>query len=373
MMRTPPVLRLLLRIFLFAVIFAACSGDEAEVGDVGFGDTTAADDLGVDEDDVSSDDADASSTGTDVTNETDDTGDQQDASTDPGAVSDVRILSPDDGAVVANPVTFEIEATAVHRVQIEADEWPLSSEPWDPQESTSLTYEFAGTGFEREVVLFGFDEQGEELARHTISITAEAPEPDDPGTPIGTFENTYYYLAEEGAHEGPATDALYDASCEPIATVSASFANAACIEGTALLDDGRVINYYQPCSCGGPCSYCWSVMDPDQFPWGKGSQANPLEPLRSWAVDTSIISYGTILYVEEWDGLELPAVDGLGGETHDGCFRADDVGGAINGHHVDIFAGSRSMWQALEGIFPTWSQFTVYRDSPRCEFLESSP
>ena len=193
--------------------------------------------------------------------------------------------------------------------------------------------------------------------------------PPGPGTPIGTFENTYYYLAEEGAHSGPAEATLYDSSCDPIAVVSSSFADAACIEGTARLDDGRVINYYQPCSCGGPCSYCWSVMDPDQFPWGMGSQVNPLEPLRSWAVDTSIIDYGTVLYVEEWDGLALPEVGELGGHTHDGCFRADDVGGAITGNHVDIFAGSRDMWQALEAIFPTWSDFVVYVDSPRCEHL----
>ncbi len=190
-----------------------------------------------------------------------------------------------------------------------------------------------------------------------------------PGTPIGTFENTYYYLAEEEAHSGAPEATLYDSSCEAIAVVSSSFANAACIEGTALLADGRVINYFQPCSCGGPCTYCWSVMDPDEFAWGMGSQANPLEPLRSWAVDTDLIAYGTVLYVEEWDGMVIPEVGELGGEPHDGCFRADDVGGAIQGFHVDIFAGSRDMWQALEGIFPTRTEFVVYEDSPRCEHL----
>ncbi len=100
-------------------------------------------------------------------------------------------------------------------------------------------------------------------------------------------------------------------------------------------------------------------MDPDKFPWGIGSQANALEPLRSWAVGTDLIGYGTVLYVEEWDGMELPEVGELGGEAHDGCFRADDVGGAIQGIHVDIFAGSREMWQALEGIFPTRTEFVV--------------
>lgn len=186
------------------------------------------------------------------------------------------------------------------------------------------------------------------------------------GTLVGSFINTYYYLAEEGAHTGEATEPLYDRDCNPVATVSSSFANAACIEGSARLDDGRVINYATSCSCGGPCSFCWAVMNPATHPWGMGSRGNALEPLRSWAVDIDVIPHGTSVYVEEWDGLEIPSLDGLGGFVHDGCFRADDVGGGINGNHVDIFAGSRSLWQALENIFPTRTTFNVYRDSPRC-------
>lgn len=195
---------------------------------------------------------------------------------------------------------------------------------------------------------------------------AELDMPGSKGTLMGSFENTYYYLAEEGAHTGEATEPLYDRECNPVATVSASFANAACIEGSARLDDGRVINYATSCSCGGPCSFCWAVMNPATHPWGMGSRGNALEPLRSWAVDIDVIPHGTSVYVEEWDGLEIPSLDGLGGFVHDGCFRADDVGGGINGNHVDIFAGSRSLWQALENIFPTRTTFNVYRDSPRC-------
>ncbi len=196
-------------------------------------------------------------------------------------------------------------------------------------------------------------------------------EPPGPGTSLGTFENTYYILADETSHEGPAVANLYAPGCELIATVSQPFADSACIQGSAVLADDRVINYHSPCSCGGPCTYCWSVLDPEIFPWGKGSQNNPLEPFRSWAVDTSIISHGSLLYVEEWDGMELPDIDGLGGYAHDGCFRADDVGGAINDYHVDIFAGTRAMWLEMEQIFPTRSTFVVYGDSPRCEHLEN--
>lgn len=77
----------------------------------------------------------------------------------------------------------------------------------------------------------------------------------------------------------------------------------------------------------------------------------------------------TVLYAEQLDGILIPSVDGLGDFVHDGCFRADDVGGAITGNHFDFFAGTAGMWRALERIFPTRSEFTVYRDGDRCAYL----
>jgi hypothetical protein len=65
--------------------------------------------------------------------------------------------------------------------------------------------------------------------------------------------------------------------------------------------------------------------------------------------------------------MEIPAIDGLGGFTHDGCFRADDVGNGIDGMHIDFFAGTTSMWEALEAVFPSLEQeFAVYQNSPAC-------
>ncbi len=188
------------------------------------------------------------------------------------------------------------------------------------------------------------------------------------GTDIGTFWNTYYYLAAESGYEGADDTTLYDHECDPIAEVPADFADDACIEGSARLEDGTVINYHSPCSCG-PCSFCWAEMDPTTHPWGMGSRGNALEPLRSWAVDTDVLAHGTVVYVEEWDGVDIPRVDELGGFVHDGCFRADDVGGGIEGNHFDFFAGTPAMWQALEAVYPTRTDFTVYVDSPRCDHL----
>ncbi|MBI5502530.1 MAG: hypothetical protein HY907_19960 [Deltaproteobacteria bacterium] len=195
----------------------------------------------------------------------------------------------------------------------------------------------------------------------------------DPGTPVGSMWNTYYYFASEADYAGADDTALYDESCDEIAMVPAEYSDDVCIEGSGRLEDGRVINYASSCSCGRPCPtggiICYAVLDPAAFPWGMGSRGNALVPLRSWAVDNAFLPYGTVLYAEEWDGVAIPALDGLGGFTHDGCFRADDVGGAIDGNHFDFFAGTAGMWGALEDIHPTGSDFTVYRDGDRCAYL----
>lgn len=191
----------------------------------------------------------------------------------------------------------------------------------------------------------------------------------DAGERVGSFWNTYYYLSDESAYSGPDDTSLYDDDCRPVADVPSKFANQACIEGSARLESGAVVNYDEPCSCG-PCSFCWSKLDANRYPWGKGSQGNALEPLRSWAVDTDVIAFGTVLYVPKWDGVEIPRVGELGGFTHDGCFRADDVGGGIEGNHFDLFAGTPAMRSALEKKYPTRTNFEVYRGASRCSHLD---
>jgi 3D (Asp-Asp-Asp) domain-containing protein len=186
------------------------------------------------------------------------------------------------------------------------------------------------------------------------------------GDPLGTYWITYYYLALEENYSGADDTVLYGDGCSELARVPSDYAEAICIEGSGRLDDGTVVNYATRCECGGACDICWAEMDQTRFPWGQGSRGNALEPLRSWAVDTDLIAHGTVLYVEEWDGVEIPAIDGLGGFTHDGCFRADDVGGGIDGNHFDLFAGTPDMWRALEQIHPTRTEFTVYANSERC-------
>ena len=302
-----------------------------------------------------------------VNNTNPDAGDDADATSEPW----VRIESPDDGAIVDNPVTFTIAAGNVVRVRLFADEWALG-EAWDPAERTTHTYNFSGTNYERNVVLRGYGDEGatQEVASDAIVIT---PRSVDIGVFLSSMWNTYYYLAVEDDYSGPDDTTLYDANCAPIAQVPADFSDDVCIEGSGRLEDGRVINYARTCTCGRTCPtggiICYAVLDPVQYPWGMGSASNPLEPLRSWATDSDFISRGTILYAQEWDGVVVPSVDGLGGFIHDGCFRADDVGGWIQGNHFDFFAGTHAMWLALEGLFPTHSDFQVYTNPGKCAYL----
>ncbi|MBU1240539.1 hypothetical protein KJ865_12585 [Myxococcota bacterium] len=278
-------------------------------------------------------------------------------------------MAPSNGSTIPNPVTFTIESANVATVQILAEDWPLSA-PWDPQTSTQLTYTFTGTGFVRHMKLQGFDSSGTVVAEDLIDITVED---DDPGDLVGQFYNTYYYFAREVDFSGADDTYVYDASCNPISLVPADFSDTVCIQGSGILENGTVISYASTCSCGRPCptggTVCYLTLDPAQFPWGQGSTSNAIEPLVSWAVDNSLVSSGTVLYAEEWDGVFIPSVDGIGGFTHDGCFRADDVGGWINGYHYDFFAGTHDMWIALENIFPTHTYFTVYENTPHCAYL----
>mgnify|MGYP006285606699 FL=1 len=279
----------------------------------------------------------------------------------------VEILTPDHGATVTNPVTFEVAASGVVTVELLADGWSLG-EPWDPETQTTFTYSFSGTGYGREVVLQGYDASSTPIAQDTITITVESG---DIGDYHGTMWNTYYYLAEEADYTGPDDTTLYDANCNPIAQVPAEYSDDVCIEGSGVLEDGRVINYASTCSCGRVCPtggiICYSELDPVQYPWGMGSFGNPLEPLRSWAVDNDYIPAGTVIYAQEWDGVAIPSVDGLGGFIHDGCFRADDVGGWIQDDHFDFFAGTHGMYIALENLYPTNSSFEVYLNPGKCD------
>ena len=68
-------------------------------------------------------------------------------------------------------------------------------------------------------------------------------------------------------------------------------------------------------------------------------------PMRTLAVDPTVIPRRTIVFIEETVGLAMPD-----GAKHDGLWYATDVGGAIKGAKVDLYTGqgSSSMRQFFE-------------------------
>lgn len=182
----------------------------------------------------------------------------------------------------------------------------------------------------------------------------------DPGELLGTADLTYYWVAYQGDYSDPSDTVIGTCDAAPLATVPYDFAVAARLEGTARLLDARMINV--DCPCGGGFD-CFVELDTDEYPWGIGCADNPLVPFVSLATDTGVIPYGTVLYAPELDGLALPGDAGM----HDGCLRADDVGGGISGWHVDWFVGLREHYLALDAVVP--EQLTLYGDTPACAGL----
>lgn len=57
-------------------------------------------------------------------------------------------------------------------------------------------------------------------------------------------------------------------------------------------------------------------------------------PMRTLAVDKSIIPRRTVVFIKETVGLKMP-----NGQAHDGYWYASDVGGAIKGQRIDLYTG----------------------------------
>ncbi len=119
----------------------------------------------------------------------------------------VRILSPRDGDTVPNPVTFEVEASEVASVHIQADDWSLG-DPWDAASSNSLTYTFTSTGTPRVVTLEGLDADGAVVVSDSITLTVQNE--DTPGSE--GFREVPYYYQYDNRYEPSATCGLTSAA-----------------------------------------------------------------------------------------------------------------------------------------------------------------
>lgn len=188
------------------------------------------------------------------------------------------------------------------------------------------------------------------------------------GKVLGVFRNTYYDFPSESEFAGESV-ALYDAQCKSKATVPRGFFETLCVQGSGLLASGSVVSFNRrDCVCAPVCprtgqKICYDVLDISRYPWGRGATGEPITPLLTIAVDTSVIALGTALYIPEFDGLPREPEHRT---SHDGCFVAQDRGLHVQGQHVNIFTGRSAMTRLWNSLVPSNSGVTVVVNSPRC-------
>ncbi len=162
---------------------------------------------------------------------------------------------------------------------------------------------------------------------------AKAP---DPKTleELGEFKVTFYWVESEASYaKEPADMPLLDDEGKELGRFPKTFVERVRVEGTGKLRDGRVIN-----TSGKEGRF--AVV---RCPNGLGVEEYHLLPFRSVACDKAVIPIGTELYVPAAVGAKLPD-----GTVHDGHFWTHDVGGGIQGKHLDFFTGAGDQSELME-------------------------
>ncbi|KAJ1919576.1 hypothetical protein IWQ60_007218 [Tieghemiomyces parasiticus] len=150
---------------------------------------------------------------------------------------------------------------------------------------------------------------------------------------------TYYWIAVQPDNDGSDTTI---GTCDKKRTWKASrkFADSLVLEGSGRLKDGTFVNLG---SCGCTGYMCFDVVDGPL-----GSNDNPLVPFVSLAAND--IKVGTVVYIKEFDGLELP-IKGASGQAlkHNGCGRVDDESWSFKNNQIDFYAFSEKNYEVLDG------------------------
>jgi len=145
------------------------------------------------------------------------------------------------------------------------------------------------------------------------------------GSYLGRYKVTFYWLVEESQYEGKKNCPLYTTDGRLIGRFTQQFIRDFRIESCALLNDGRIISYMKR------RDRCEVVDAPI------GTNGFTLTDLKSVAVDPSLITVGSRLYIPDAD--DVP----IGSNTyHDGVFQAHDIGSAVKGQHLDVYLGLKS-------------------------------
>lgn len=165
--------------------------------------------------------------------------------------------------------------------------------------------------------------------------------------------STYYYVHR--AQHTPNGQPLLDLSGNDLGVrLSSRDWCGAAVEGTVqVIYNQQIVGTYNYAGRGSreqvDCSPYYSGLKdvsatnqvrfrPTSNPYGDGVSGLRLVPYRTIAVDRSLIPIGSVIYIPAARGtvVTLPSGQRV---THDGYFYAADVGGAINGNHIDVFLG----------------------------------
>jgi 3D (Asp-Asp-Asp) domain-containing protein len=186
------------------------------------------------------------------------------------------------------------------------------------------------------------------------------------GYPIGLqegFRLSFYWLAYESEYANESYDTpIYTRQGFYIGSFPSAFVFELKLEGSGVLRDGRVLNYDGECNYG--MGTCFKTLTLAEHPLGAGVQSRPLVPFRSIAVDPRFIPIGATVYVPELVGVLMPD-----GSRHDGCLRADDMGGAIKEHKIDFFVESYFNFKFIADNLWWRMKATPLLDEPRCAYL----
>ncbi len=188
----------------------------------------------------------------------------------------------------------------------------------------------------------------------------------DPGDGdlLENFKWTYYWIANESEFDGPQNTPIYRPDESILAYARYDFVESVSTEWTGYLLDGTLINGSDYCAIA-THGICFKEVDESQFPYGKGSEDNPLIPFRTVASDNAVVPFGTKLYVPALDGQTIPATLDVPAFVHDGCVEVGDTGTSVDGYHLDFFALQRSTYVIIDNDIEL-NYVDVYQNSPSC-------
>lgn len=179
------------------------------------------------------------------------------------------------------------------------------------------------------------------------------PAPDTNRLQVTSLWATYYYLHQAQRIAGG--NPLYDRTGNHLGIeLSDRDWCAAALQGSVAISDGtQSLGTFNFAGRGSTMQVNCAVFYPNlrtvnatsrarfirsNTPFGEGVRGNQLVPYRTVAVDPGVIPIGSVLYIPAARGVVI-TLPGGGQAVHDGYFYAADVGGAVQGNHIDVFIG----------------------------------